>query len=165
MEIERRFLIRDNKKVEELISEFKDSKKVIVQDYIFSDIFTAIRKRRIEKDNQTKYTYTIKTGKKGFGVEEIEKEITKEQYNLLEKDSSRITIEKDRYIIPYIDNLKIELDIFHGAYEGIIFAEIEFKTEEQAVTTKIPEWFDVEIGEKVSNDIMSRMLIDFTKIL
>ena len=41
MEIERRFFIKNIEKVNELISEYKDSKKVIVQDYIFSDIFTA----------------------------------------------------------------------------------------------------------------------------
>ena len=38
MEIERRFFIKNIEKVKELISEYKDSKKVIVQDYIFSDI-------------------------------------------------------------------------------------------------------------------------------
>lgn len=37
MEIERRFFIKNIEKVNELISEYKDSKKVIVQDYIFSD--------------------------------------------------------------------------------------------------------------------------------
>ena len=43
MEIERKFLIKDNKKVEELIEKYKNSKKTIKQDYIYSDIFTSIR--------------------------------------------------------------------------------------------------------------------------
>ena len=165
MEIERRFLIRNKNKVNELIEEFKDSKKAIVQDYIFSDIFTAIRKRKIEKNGQVKYVYTVKTGKSNLSVNEYESEITKEQYDKLEKDEGRITIEKDRYFIPYIENLIIELDVFHGAYEGIIFAEIEYETEKQAYDVKVPDWFDVEIGEKVSNDMMSRELIDFEKII
>ena len=83
MEIERRFLIRNKNKVTELIEEFKDSKKVIVQDYIFSDIFTAIRKRKIEKNGQVKYVYTVKTGKSNLSVNEYESEITKEQYDKL----------------------------------------------------------------------------------
>ena len=87
MEIERRFLIRNKNKVNELIEEFKDSKKAIVQDYIFSDIFTAIRKRKIEKNGQVKYVYTVKTGKSNLSVNEYESEITKEQYDKLEKDA------------------------------------------------------------------------------
>ena len=165
MEIERRFFIKDIEKVNELISEYKDSKKVIVQDYIFSDIFTAIRKRKIEKNGEIKFIYTVKTGKRNLAVNEYEIEITKDQYDKLEKDENRITIEKDRYFIPYEDELTIELDVFHGAYEGIVFAEIEFETESQAINKKVPEWFDVEIGEKVSNDMMSKELIDFNKIL
>ena len=74
-------------------------------------------------------------------------------------------IEKDRYIIPYKSNLVIELDIFHGLYEGIIFAEIEYESEEQAYETKIPDWFDVEIGEKVSNDMMSKCFINFDDLV
>lgn len=165
MEIERRFFIKNIERVNELIFEYKDSKKIIVQDYIYSDIFTAIRKRKIEKNGEIKYIYTVKTGKRNLSVNEYEIEITKEQYDKLEKDENRITIEKDRYFIPYEDGLTIELDVFHGAYEGIVFAEIEFETESQAINKKVPEWFDVEIGEKVSNDMMSRELIDFNKIL
>lgn len=164
MEIERRFLIKDKNKVEELIKQYKETRKTITQDYIYSDIFTAIRKRKIEKDEKAKYIYTIKTGRKGISVNEIEKEISKEQYDLLKKDENRITITKDRFVIPYIDNLKIELDIFHGKYEGVIFAEIEFENEEQAGKAKIPEWFDIEIGDKVSNDMMSREFIDISKL-
>ena len=164
MEIERRFLIKDKNKVEELIKQYKETKKTITQDYIYSDIFTAIRKRKIEKDENIKYIYTIKTGRKGISVNEIEEEISKEQYDLLKIDENRITIEKDRFVIPYIDNLKIELDIFHGKYEGVIFAEIEFESENQASKAKIPEWFDIEIGDKVSNDMMSREFIDINKL-
>lgn len=164
MEIERRFLVKDRNKVEELIKKYKTSKKTITQDYIYSDIFTAIRKRKIEKDEKIQYIYTIKTGRKGISVNEIEEEISKEQYELLKIDENRITIKKDRFVIPYIDNLKIELDIFHGKYEGVIFAEIEFENEKQAAKAKIPEWFDIEIGDKVSNDMMSRKFIDISKL-
>ena len=81
MEIERKFLIKNKEKVKELTTEYKDSKKVITQDYIFSDIFTAIRKRRIEKDGHVKYVYTVKTGRSTLSVNEYESEITKEQYD------------------------------------------------------------------------------------
>jgi len=165
MEIERKFLIKDNKKVEELIEKYKNSKKTIKQDYIYSDILTSIRKRKIEKNGEIRYIYTIKTGRKGYFINEIENEITKEKYDLLKVDETRITIEKDRYVIPYIDNLSIELDVFHGKYEGCVFAEIEFESEKQANEVKIPEWFDIEIGDKISNNKMSRKFIDIKNIL
>ena len=155
MEIERRFLVTDIDKVEKLVEEYKHTKKGIIQDYIYSDIFTAIRKRKIVKDGKEKYIYTVKTGRKGFSVNEYENEISKEQYDSLKKVDNRITIIKD---------LKIELDIFHGVYEGIIFAEIEYENEKQAIETKIPEWFNMEIGKLVSNDMMSREKIDIIKL-
>ena len=164
MDIESRFLIRDTDKVNELKNKYKDSQKTIVQDYIYSDIFTAIRKRMLINGDVTKYLYTVKTGRSGlFSVNEFENEITQEQYELLKKDENRITIEKDRYFIPYEEGLIIELDVFHGVYEGVVFAEIEFKSEEQAKSIKLPYWFDTEIGNKISNDMMSRKLIDFSK--
>lgn len=165
MEIERRFLIRDVDKVKQYIKQYANTKKSITQDYIYSDKLTAIRKRKIEKDESVKYVYTVKTGRKGFSVNEFEEEISLDTYNSLKIDPNRATIQKDRYVIPYIDNLKIELDIFHGEYEGIIFAEIEYKDEEQAIKTVIPDWFDKEIGKTVSNDKMSRREVDFEKLL
>ncbi|MBQ3409449.1 MAG: hypothetical protein IJH12_09630 [Clostridia bacterium] len=156
LEIERRFYIKNIQKISEITEKYKDTKKTIIQDYIYSDMLTAIRKRKIIKNNMVKYIYTVKTGRKLIAVNEFEEEITKEQYDSIKTDPSRITIEKDRYVIPYKDGLNIELDIFHGVYEGVIFAEIEFKSEEQAKNTPIPEWFDVEIGNIISNNKMSK---------
>ncbi len=55
-------------------------------------------------------------------------------------------IEKDRYIVPWEKGLKIEVDVFHGKLEGLIFAEIEFESEEQEIS--LPTW----LGEDISND-------------
>ena len=156
IEIERRFLVKNREKVNELIKQCNASKKTIIQDYIYSDLLTAIRKRKIIKNGNEKYIYTVKTGRKLLSINEYEEELTKEQYDSIIPDSSRYTIEKDRYIIPYENNLKIELDVFHGKYEGLIFAEIEFESEEQAKNTNIPEWFDVEIGSIISNNMLSK---------
>ena len=94
----------------------------------------------------------------------VQQTLTKEQYELLGLDLNKITIIKDRYVIPYIENLKIELDVFHGKYEGIVFAEIEFESESQAEKIQIPEWFGKEIGDKVSNDMMAKEFIDIYKL-
>ena len=165
MEIERRFLVRNLMKVEELVREYGYSSKRITQDYVYSDELTAIRKRKIEKNGVQKFIYTVKTGRKGISVNEFETEITEDTYNSLAIDNKRITIIKDRYCIPYIDDLVIELDIFQGKYKGLVFAEIEYKSEEQADSTKVPDWFDKEIGSQVSNCKMSMGEIDIEKLL
>ena len=160
IEIERRFLVKNMDKVNELVKQYTDSKKTIIQDYVYSDVLTAIRKRKIVKNDNEKYIDTIKTGFNSLSINEFEEEMTKEQYDSIKPDSSRWTIEKDRYIIPYENGLKIELDVFHGKYEGLIFAEIEFESEDQAKNANIPDWFDVEIGKIISNNSLSKGIDD-----
>lgn len=97
MEIERKFLIKDLNKLD--LSKYQH--KTIVQDYLYVDNFTAIRKRKISENNINKYTYTIKTSKVGISVNEIEKDILEDEYNNLTLNPNYNTIEKERYIIPY----------------------------------------------------------------
>ncbi len=151
MEIERRFLINNLSNIN--LENYK--KKHIVQDYLYKDQFTAIRKRLIEENNLIKYVYTVKIRAEGISVNEIEKEISKDEYDALKVQPQFNTIDKMRYIIPYKDGLKIELDVFKGCYEGIIFAEIEFKSEEQAKNVEIPEWFGKELSCKITNSDMA----------
>lgn len=153
MEIERRFLIKDISKLD--LSKYKS--KRIIQDYLYKDKFTAIRKRQTIKDNKTIYTYTVKTNKIGLSVNEIEQVITLEQYNNLKVNPNFNHIDKTRYLIPYKDNLTIELDIFKDNFSGIIFAEIEFNSEEQANSIELPSWFGTEISNKITNSDMASM--------
>lgn len=152
MEIERKFLVKNLESID--LSKYE--KKEIIQDYLYVDNFTAIRKRKTTSGNITKYTYTVKTDKKGISVNEIEKDITEEQYNGLKLNDKFNSISKTRYVIPYISNLLIELDVFHGVYDGIKFAEIEFENEEQARNIELPTWFEEEISGKISNSEMAR---------
>ena len=56
-------------------------------------------------------------------------------------------IYKTRYVVPLDNGLKVEIDRFKGFFEGVCFAEIEFKSEEQARSFEVPEW----LGEDISN--------------
>ena len=151
MEIERKFLINNVNHL--TLNRFAN--KEIIQDYLYVDDFTAIRKRKIIEDKDCIYTYTVKTNKVGIKVNEIETKITKEQYENLKINESFNQISKTRYIIPYKDNLKIELDVFHEKYEGIIFAEIEFESEGQAKNTELPTWFGKELSYNITNSEMA----------
>ena len=150
MEIERKFLVKDINSLD--LSKYHH--KTIVQDYLYVDKFTAIRKRKISENNISKYTYTVKTAKVGISVNEIEKDISEDEYNNLSLNSNYNTIEKERYLIPF-DKYNIELDIFSGIYKGIIFAEIEFPSEALAFNIKLPNWFGPELSSKVTNSQMA----------
>lgn len=155
MEIERKFIIKNLSTINLDNYEYKD----ITQDYLYKDNLTAIRKRKIVSNDIAKYYYTIKTNKVDISVNEIEKEISKEQYDKLLVNPKYHTIQKRRYIIPYINNLNIELDVFEGIYNGFIFAEIEYIDETQAKTVPIPNWFDKEISTNLTNSDMATLPI------
>lgn len=153
-EIERKFLVKaiDNISLESY------NRKTITQDYLYNDKITTIRKRKIQEGIDTKYYYTIKTNRSGkYSVQEIESQIEEDVYNKLKPDENRNTIIKDRYNIPIEDGLIIELDVFHGIFEGIIFAEIEFSSERKAEKFKVPDWFGKELTGKITNNMMTKM--------
>ena len=156
MEIEKKFLVKDISHLD--LSNYNKIK--MIQDYLYIDQLTIVRKRKCIKNNKTTYIYTIKTDKKNLSVNEIEKEITEAEYNSLPTNPIYNSLSKTRYIIPYIDDLKIELDIFHGIYDGIVFAEIEFNSEEQANSIPVPDWFYKELSHTITNSDMALRKIE-----
>ena len=159
MEIERKFLVNINS-IKNIIENKELVRKEITQDYLYYDKFTAIRKRKIVYDNlDVKYYYTIKTGHKGLSTNEIENEISLSEYNELCINNNYHTLSKTRIIYPYLDDLKVEIDIFHGEYTGFVFAEIEFLSEEQAKNTSLPDFFGKELTNKITNAEMATMEI------
>lgn len=162
MEIERRFLINNLNNLD--LSQYKH--KHIIQDYLYKDRFTAIRKRKTVIENNVSYTYTIKTKKIGISVNELENDISKDEYHSLKVNPNFNHIDKTRYIIPYINNLNIELDVFNDNFNGIILAEIEYESENQANIIQIPDWFGNEITNKLTNsDMASRPIHEIFKII
>lgn len=136
MEIEKKFLITA---IPFSLEGYKSRK--IEQAYLSTD--PVIRVRRDNDD----YYLTYKS--KGFVVrEEYNLPLSKESYeHLLTKADGNI-ITKTRYEIPEKNNLTIELDIFEGKFKGLILAEVEFESEDDANSYTPPEWF----GDDVSNE-------------
>ena len=134
MEIERKFLI--NK-----LPDLSGYKYVdIQQGYLSTNPVVRIRKKN------DKYILTYK-GSGLMAREEIEAALTEEAYqHLLGKIDGR-PITKRRYLIPY-DPYTIELDVFSGHKEGLIMAEVEFPSVEEANAFVAPDWF----GEDVTKD-------------
>lgn len=91
---------------------------------------------------------TIKSGSYpgGFGRDEFEYEIpVDDAIKIFETLCEPGTIEKTRYEIPYEGHVW-EVDVFHGTNDGLITAEIELKSENEAFSS--PSW----LGEEVTHD-------------
>ncbi|OGE30576.1 hypothetical protein A2631_03405 [Candidatus Daviesbacteria bacterium RIFCSPHIGHO2_01_FULL_44_29] len=91
--------------------------------------------------------------------------LTKGEFESLKQQASEVII-REGYQIKDIPNGTIK--IYHGRFEGLIRAEVEFPSEEKAQAFKAPDWFGKEISDTpLSRD--SRLLDlsdeDFKKLL
>lgn len=77
--------------------------------------------------------------------EETELPLTRESYEHLREKADGKRITKTRYYIPYME-YTIELDVFHGDYEGFYLAEVEFTTEEDSGKFRPPDWFREDVS-------------------
>ncbi len=146
MEIERKFLI---KQLPPQLSEYEHSK--IEQGYLCTDPVVRIRRR------DDRYTLTYKSGGM-LAREEYNLPLTAEAYAHLKPKADGLIIEKTRYLIPLDDRLVIELDLFEGVHTGLILAEVEFDSIEEAKAFTPPDWFgeDVTYDSRYHNSTMSR---------
>lgn len=112
---------------------------------------------RVRRDGSS-YYLTYKS--KGLLTrEEHNLPLTEEAYLHLRSKCDGLILEKTRYRIPMGGTgLTIELDEFHGAYEGLILAEVEFPDETQAMAFEPPDWFgeDVTFSGEYQNSRLSR---------
>lgn len=135
MEIERKFLIARMPDLEAYPC------KQITQGYLCTSPVVRVRR----SDDRYSLTY------KGVGLlarEEHDLPLSAEGYAHLVQKIDGILIEKTRYLIPLPGGLTAELDVFHGAHEGLTIVEVEFDTIDAANAFLPPEWF----GEDVTED-------------
>ncbi len=106
---------------------------------------------RVRKEDES-YYLTYK-GKGLLAREEYNLPLNRESYQHLLKKADGIILEKRRYRIPLGDHLTIELDIFEGDYDGLILAEVEFPSLEEAEHFTPPSWFgrDVTLSGEYQN--------------
>jgi adenylate cyclase len=145
MEIERKFRI---KQMPENLEQYE--KKEIEQGYLCSTPTVRIRK----SNEKFILTYKSRIGMEdkpnevALTCEEVELPLTKEAYDHLKEKIDHHLITKTRYLIPINDGLTVELDVFHGNLKGLLFAEVEFVSEEAAAKFEKPDW----LGDEVSFD-------------
>ncbi len=148
MEIERKFLIK------QIPHEYMSFPcRQIEQAYLNTDPVV-----RVRRDNDD-YYLTYK-GKGLLSREEYNLPLNKEAYEHLLSKADGIILTKKRYMIPVpaSDRLMIELDVFEGHYKGLVIAEVEFASEEEANAFIPPAWFgeDVTFSGKYHNSHLSK---------
>jgi len=138
-EIERKFLVHQ-KLWEGLVkSSFKQKK--IKQLYLHADSSKAIRVRVM---NDEAYI-TIKSKISSIKRLEYEYEIPlKDAEEMLEVYKDAPSIQKTRYLIPSGYHTW-EVDVFDGANQGLVVAEIELSQEDEAFT--LPNWVSDEVTQ------------------
>ena len=132
MEIERKYLVKT------LPENYRDYPfRQIEQGYLCTDPVV-----RVRRDNDNFYlTYK---GKGLLSREEYNLPLKKEAYLHLLSKADGIVLKKRRYLIPH-SGYTIELDLFEGAYEGLMLAEVEFESEQEALEFVPPNWFDRDV--------------------
>ncbi len=141
MEIERKFLVKT-------MPELTGAKvKQIEQGYLCSGPIVRIRK----SNEDYILTYKSKAGlSQDYAIqnEEVELPLTREAYEHLREKIDGALVEKSRYVLAVGERLWAELDVFEGRLSGLVLAEVEFASEEEAKNFVPPDW----LGEDVSGD-------------
>lgn len=147
MEIERKYLISEPPMA---LGNYSCHK--IEQGYLCTCPVVRVRRQ----DDSYYLTY------KGKGLmvrDEYNLPLTEEAYaHLLPKADGNI-ITKTRYLIPLDNDLTCELDVFEGAFQGLILAEVEFPDEQSAMNFTPPDWFIREVTNdpRYHNSYMSSL--------
>ncbi|MEE3430719.1 MAG: CYTH domain-containing protein [Candidatus Cryptobacteroides sp.] len=139
-EIERKFLVKNNEYKALAVGAVQ-----IKQGYISSVPERTVRVRI--RDDQGFITIKGHGNASGTSRFEWEKGIAPEDAQALLGIAEPGIIDKTRYLVPNTDGKHIwEVDVFHGEDEGLVIAEIELGSEDEAFDK--PAW----IGEEVTGD-------------
>ena len=138
LEIERKFLVRND----DFKRQAYDSSR-ICQGYICTGHGRTVRVRI--RDQRGYLTIKGPSNTDGISRYEFEKEITLEEANELMKICEPGRIDKTRYLVKSGSHT-FEVDEFYGENEGLVIAEVELKSEDEAF--KKPDF----IGKEVTGD-------------
>ena len=133
-EIERKFCVKGEFK------SFAHKSTRITQGYLSSVPERAVRVR--QKGDKCFLTIKGISNASGMSRYEWEKEISKAEFDELILLCEPGVIDKTRYLIK-AGNREFEVDEFYGLNEGLIIAEIELNTENDAFEK--PDWLGMEV--------------------
>ncbi|OGD57347.1 hypothetical protein A2V71_00830 [Candidatus Berkelbacteria bacterium RBG_13_40_8] len=142
----------------------KCPKKEIKQGY-FSDMPSPLRIRESEGKFELTKKIPLKEGD-ASRYEETNLLIKKEEFERLWSACKKSFI-KTRYYYPLENDLKAEIDVYHGKLEGFATIEVEFPSEEIRASFKVPDWFGKDVTQEhwVANSNLSEKTCEEVKKL
>ena len=119
-----------------------------------------IRYERYYLENSDKKERRIQRKGDKFELEELiedsnltrqktKKQITEQEFKGLKKSASNAVI-RDSSLIS--ESPQMTLKVYHDKYDGLIRAEVEFSSEEEAKSFEVPNWF----GKEITNSPLGR---------
>ena len=136
MEVERKFLVPEPPELDGTESD------EIEQGYLAIGADGEVRLRR----KGEKLLLTVKRGS-GISRDEAEVELEREAFERLWRLTEGRRLRKRRYVV-LLGDLGIEVDVYEGDLEGLVVAEVEFASEEEARRFEPPDW----LGEEATGD-------------
>lgn len=132
LEIERKFLLRDDS--------WRDGSPGtrMAQGYLSKEPGRSVRIRLAGESAWI----TIKSAARGISRDEFEYSIPPDDASALLALCHPVIIEKTRHLVEF-DGKTWEIDVFHGANEGLIVAEIELDHADEMPT--LPPWIGAEV--------------------
>lgn len=140
-EIERKFFVR-------VLPSLKGIEPLAYERYILDN--QNGKEVRIQKVNDV-YFYEEKSTISDLERSRVKKEISEQEFNFLKLRSSGKAIIRERYNLGTDPDIAIQ--IYHGDFEGLVRAEVEFCSEEEAKSFRPLEWMGPEMtGLPIARD-------------
>lgn len=137
VEIERKFLVTD-----ESWMAAATRSSALRQGYLSTSAKATVRIRIVD---DKRAVLTLKGPTTGITRAEFEYEVPLGEGLALLEMARPNAVEKRRHLVPH-DGLTWEVDVFEGAHAGLVMAEVELTSAEQAIA--LPGW----AGREVSHD-------------
>lgn len=147
IEIERKFLVTGD--------EWRMSSTgsaALRQGYLSTSAKATVRIRVLD---DSRAVLTLKGPTDGISRAEFEYAVPLDEGRALLEMSRPNVVEKRRYLVPH-GGLTWEVDVFEGAHEGLIMAEVELASADQSF--ELPPWAGMEVShdDRYANASLSR---------
>ena len=128
------------------------SSSLLRQGYLSSSAKATVR---VRSKNDEQGVLTLKGKTEGISRSEYEYDIPIEDARELLAMAEPLVLVKRRHIVPF-GGLIWEVDVFEGRHAGLVIAEVELESEDQAVV--LPNWVGVEVSadERYFNASLAR---------
>jgi adenylate cyclase len=146
-EIERKFLV-----VSDDWKQGSTGSKLLRQGYLSSNAKATVR---VRTRDDSEAMVTIKGATRGMSRAEYEYEVPIADAREMLVMAEPHVLQKRRHIVPFA-GLTWEVDVFEGRHAGLVIAEVELESEDQAI--ELPGWVGTEVSQddRYNNASLSR---------